>query len=83
MGEYDEDEHEDCEIGGAPMTVFDFLLAFFAFLAGVGKAFTEAMEFLTRSAAMANNYEADRRDFVNQARAEIEALPVAPEADNG
>lgn len=78
MFEDDEEcEHEDAVVAGAPMTIWDFICVFFAFLAGVGQAFTEAMTFLCRSAAMANNHAAAQKEFAEAARREIEAIPVA------
>jgi hypothetical protein len=51
----------------------------FAFLAGVGEAFAGSMSYLSRSAAMANNHAAAQKQFEDETRAQLEALPVTEE----
>lgn len=69
---FDDDCDDECP--AAPMTIWDLVIAFFAFLTGVAQAFEHSCEYMLKASAMANNHGVMKKNFENEARDAIEQI---------
>lgn len=78
MNDHAEDCDGDCEdeVLSAPFTLWDLLIAFFAFVAGVFEAASNSTNFLLKSAVGASNRQTLQKQFEEETRAAIESIPV-------